>query len=90
MRWMKTLGIVLLVFVLLLAGLPLAMGMGMDMAGDCPACTPDAPISLAMCLGVLSLFALALGLSSSKVSLASESDTPSVSLASLFRPPRTV
>ncbi len=87
---MKTIGIVLLVVVLLLAGLPLAMGMGMDMSGDCPACGPDAPIFLAMCLAVLSLFALALGLASSKISLASEPDMPSVSLASLFRPPRTV
>ncbi len=42
---MKTIGIVLLVLVLLLGGLPVAMGMDMDMTGDCPACAPDAPIS---------------------------------------------
>ena len=87
---MKRLLVLTLVLLLLVVGLPLAMGMGMDMAGDCPACAPDAPIFLAMCLGILSLFALALSLSSSKISLASESDMASVSLASLFRPPRTV
>ena len=85
---MKTIGIVLLVPVLLLAGLPLAMGM--DMGGDCPACAPDAPVSLAMCLAILSLFTMALGLSSSRFSSASGPDMPSVSLGSLFRPPRTV
>lgn len=91
---MKSVGIVLLVLVLLLVGLPLAVGMGMgdemDSNGYCPACAPDAPISLVMCLAILSLFALAFGLSSSKVSLSKDGQAPSISLTSLFRPPRTV
>ena len=87
---MKRLLVLALVLLLLVTGLPLAMGMGMDMSGDCPACAPDAPISLTMCLVILSLFALTLSVNSRKISLASESDMPSISLASLFRPPRTV
>ena len=87
---MKTVGIVLLVLLLLLVGLPLAMGMGMDTGEHCPACAPEAPFSVAMCIGILALFALAMGLTSSKLSRSNAAVKPSVSLTSLFRPPRAV
>jgi hypothetical protein len=48
---------VALIALVLIVGLPLAMGMG-DM-GSCPSCGPgDAPVAAAMCLAVLSLFVL--------------------------------
>jgi hypothetical protein len=54
MKKIMVLGLVLLI---LLIGLPLALGMG-DM-GPCPSCGPgDAPVTAAMCLAVLSLFVL--------------------------------
>ena len=54
---MKTLVILGLVVLILLIGLPLAMGMG-DMA-SCPSCGPgDAPVAVAMCLAIVSLFVL--------------------------------
>ena len=91
---MKTAGVVLLVLVLLLVGLPLAMGIdmgtGMDADGHCPSCAPDGPISLAMCLAVLSLFALTLRVTSSKILFAKATHLRATSLISLYRPPRTI
>ncbi len=88
---MKTIGILALVLLLVLVGLPLAMGMGMDgdPQGHCPACTPDAPLALAMCLGILSLFSLTVSLASRRMWLISLSVSPQTPFASLFRPPRT-
>jgi hypothetical protein len=88
---MKTIGILALVLLLMLLGLPLAMGMGMDgdSQGHCPACTPDAPLALAMCLAILSLFILSASLLSSRLWWTSLLVGPQTSFASLFRPPRT-
>jgi hypothetical protein len=61
---MKVLLVLGLVLLLILVGLPLAMGMG-DM-GSCPACSdPDAPFALAMCVAILALVALYAGSSAS-------------------------
>jgi hypothetical protein len=54
---MKKAIVIVLVLLGLVVGLPLAMGMG-DMA-PCPSCTKgDAPVAVAMCLAIVSLFVL--------------------------------
>ncbi len=51
---MKTLLVLGLVLLLLVVGLPIAMGMG-DM-GPCPSCSaPDASVAVAMCLAILAI-----------------------------------
>lgn len=87
---MKTVGILLLVVLLLVVGLPLAMDMGMVMEGDCPACVPGASAALMMCLAILALMALVLSFSYSRVFSAWESNLKAGFLDTLFRPPRTV
>lgn len=89
---MKALGIVGLVLLLLLVGLPVALGMSMDGdAAHCPACNnPDGPVALAMCLAILALFALIVPMSRRLVSLPAFVAPGAGALASLYRPPRTV
>lgn len=84
---MKKFLVLALVLLLLVVGLPLSMGMG-DM-GPCPACSgPDAPLTMAMCLALLTMglfIALAL---SGRIS-PRKSRTPFfLALASLERPPQ--
>lgn len=52
----KGLTVILLALVILLVGLPLAMGMG-DMA-PCPSCTDGTAVGTAMCLAMLAFFVL--------------------------------
>lgn len=66
MKKVLVLGLVLLILVVVL---PLAMGMG-EMP-SCPSCGPsDAPIAVAMCLAVLSLFVLSVSLQSRPIASA--------------------
>lgn len=85
---MKTLLFLGLVLLLLVVGLPLAMGMG-DMA-PCPACSaPDASLAMSMCLAILAIggafmpFAL-----SRRIHLRSIRTPQFVALSSLDRPPQ--
>jgi hypothetical protein len=89
---MKTVGILALVLLLVLVGLPLAMGMLMDgdMQSHCPACTPDGPLALAMCLAILALFVLTIPLFRGLVLPTGVIAGAAGSSASLYRPPRTV
>lgn len=89
---MKTIGVLALVLLLLLVGLPFAAGMSMgtDMQGHCPACAPDAPLALAMCLAILSLFVLMVPLSRGLILPTTIAAGAASSTASLFRPPRSV
>jgi hypothetical protein len=77
-----------LVLLLVVVGLPLAMGMG-DM-GACPACSaPDAPLAVAMCLAILSLGALLIrATSSGRITLAKISAPRSLIQSRLDRPPQ--
>jgi hypothetical protein len=60
--------VIALVLLVLLIGLPLAMGMP-DIA-PCPSCTGvDTPVAVAMCLAIVSLFVLVLSSSSSRIAL---------------------
>jgi hypothetical protein len=62
----KKAAVITLVLLVLLVGLPLAMGMS-DMP-PCPSCTKgDAPVAVAMCLAILSLFVLVVSSNSSLV-----------------------
>jgi hypothetical protein len=64
---MHKLLVLALVLLVLLVGLPVAMGMG-DMA-QCPSCTGnDSPAALAMCLAILSFFVLVASRHGSRVS----------------------
>jgi hypothetical protein len=63
---MKKAVVIALVLLVLLVGLPLAMGMS-DMA-PCPSCTKgDAPVAVAMCLAIVSLFVLVMSSNSSVI-----------------------
>lgn len=61
---MKKAAFVVLVLLVVLVGLPLAMGMT-DMA-PCPSCT-GAPAAVAMCLAIVALFVLAVSRGSSRI-----------------------
>jgi hypothetical protein len=89
---MKTIGVLALVLLLVLVGLPLAVGMGMggDMQGHCPACTPDGPLALAMCLAILALFALTVPLLRDLVLPTVVAAGATGRTASLYRPPRAI
>jgi hypothetical protein len=63
---MKKAAIILLVLLVLLVGLPSAIGLS-DMA-PCPSCKEgDAPIAVALCLAIVSLFVLVMSSNSSLV-----------------------
>jgi hypothetical protein len=63
---MKKAVVIALVLLVLLVGLPFAMGMS-DMA-PCPSCTKgDSPVAVAMCLAIVSLFVLVVSSSSSLI-----------------------
>lgn len=83
----KAVVVIALVLLVLVVGLPLAMGMS-DMAA-CPSCTGvETPVAVAMCLAIISLFILLVSSQSSLISsrrevvrLRARSDPPE-------RPPR--
>lgn len=87
---MRVIAILALVLLLVLVGLPLAMGTGADMQGHCPACAPDAPFALAMCLAILALLVLTIPLLRGLVLPPGVALGATGSTASRFRPPRTV
>jgi len=61
---MKKVAVIALVLLVLLVGLPLAMGM--SAMAPCRSCTKgDAPVAVAMCLAIVSLFVLVVSSSSS-------------------------
>lgn len=61
---MKKAAVIALVLLVLLVGLPFAMGMS-EMP-PCPSCTKgDAPVTVAMCLAIVSLFVLVVSSNSS-------------------------
>lgn len=86
---MKKAVVIALVLLVLVVGLPLAMGMS-GMA-PCPSCTGvDTPVAVAMCFAIISLFVLVVSSQSSLISsrrevvrLLARSDPPE-------RPPRLV
>lgn len=85
---MKTLLVLGLVLLLLVVGLPLAMGMG-DMA-PCPACSaPDAHLAIAMCLAIFAMGAVFMSSSlSRRMPLRSNRIPEFLALSSLDRPPQ--
>lgn len=75
-----------LVVLLLIVGMPLAMGQ----MGDCPACTSaKTPFALGICAGILSLMALAILLTSQRFRPLASSSPQFLLASSIFRPPRT-
>lgn len=63
---MKKAAVIALVLLVLLVGLPLAMGMS-EMA-PCPSCTEgDARVAVAMCFAIVSLFVLVMSSRSSPI-----------------------
>ncbi len=84
---MKTLLVLALVLLLLVVGLPLAMGM-VDM-GPCPACSaPDAPLAMTMCLGILTMGLFIALAFSGRISPRDGRAPLFLALASLERPPQ--
>ena len=83
---MKVVLVVLLVLLLLLVALPIGMGP----MGDCAACTAKAPFALGICAGILSLLALSVLLSSTRLRLATEARYQFLLTRSIHRPPRLV
>lgn len=85
---MKVFLVLGLVLLLVIVGLPLAMGMS-DM-GSCPACSaPDASFALAMCLAILSLGALLIRSGTSgRVTLVDRPTPRSLTQSRLDRPPQ--
>jgi hypothetical protein len=74
---MKKAAVIALVLLVLLVGLPFAMGMS-DMA-PCPSCTKgDAPVAVAMCLAIVAVFVLAV--SSNRILIASRREVVRVLL----------
>lgn len=63
---MKKASVIALILLVLVVGLPLAMGMS-DIT-PCPSCTGiNTPVAVAMCLAILSLFVLVVSSSSSRI-----------------------
>lgn len=84
MRKVAVIGLILLV---LLVGLPLAMGMaGMEPCPSCPG--GDAPMAVVMCLAILSFFALVVSRHSSPVGSQRPLLRPLLLADPLDRPPR--
>ncbi|MPZ92585.1 MAG: hypothetical protein GEU68_13285 [Actinobacteria bacterium] len=82
---MKLLLALLLIALLLLVVLPI----GMDHMVDCPACTSArAHFELELCAGFLSLMALIVVFSSSRLRLAERTSRRFLLTLSIFRPPR--
>lgn len=64
---MKKVPILVLIVLLLFVGLPLVMGSMSGMA-PCPSCTTvEAPVAVAMCLAIVSFFALVVSSRSSRI-----------------------
>jgi hypothetical protein len=83
----KKLVVITLVLLILLVGLPLAMGMG-DMA-PCPSCTGiERPVAVAMCLAIVSLFVLIVSLGSSVIGSRRQVVRLRTFVDRLERPPR--
>lgn len=82
---MKALLGLILIMLLVVVALPMGMG-GM---GDCPMCTSPKTISLGICAGILSLFALALVLASSRFQPRQGSARQLLLACSIYRPPRS-
>lgn len=91
---MKNFAIIGLVVLILLVGMPLAMGMGgMGMGGmlSCPSCPATTTWSVAgLCAAVLSFFALLIFLPTSNVTLLLAAMRPYLLVRRLDRPPRLV
>lgn len=85
---MKKAGVIGLILLVLLVGLPLAMGMsGME---PCPSCSgTNAPMAGAMCLAILSFFVLVVSRHSSRVNSQKRVLRPLFLADSLDRPPRS-
>jgi|ERR687896_124248 hypothetical protein len=67
-RTVKKAAVIALVLLVLVIGLPLAMGMS-DMA-PCPSCTGvGTPLAVAMCLAIMSFFVLVVSSSSVRISM---------------------
>ncbi|MGH2385679.1 MAG: hypothetical protein ACRDJL_09540 [Actinomycetota bacterium] len=78
-----------LVLLILITGLPLALGMGaMEPCPSCPA--PDAPISFGACFAILAWALMTVVLRSIRVSSAAAVLKPLLLATSLERPPRSV
>lgn len=87
---MKPFLVILLVILVLLLALPLAMAMDMD-GGSCPACNAtERPISVSMCLAILTLALFSVRFTRSRLVLAPVRSSDSPALSGLFRPPRAV
>jgi hypothetical protein len=83
---MKVVLVIALILLMLLVGLPTAMGH----MGDCPACTSaKAPFALGICAGVLSAAGFILLMSGSRFRLLAHSPRRFLLAASIFRPPRS-
>lgn len=86
---MKTALLIALILLLLIIGLPVAMG-HMGNMGDCPACTSaNAPFALGLCVGILSLVAFTVLLSSRRFMLHAAPTRRFLLATSIFRPPRS-
>lgn len=84
---MKRILVLALVLLLLVSGLPLAMGMA-DM-GPCPACSaPDAPLAMTMCVAILTMGLLIALAFSGRISPHNKRTPFFLVLLSLDRPPQ--
>ena len=84
---MKKILVLGLVLLLLVVGLPVAMGMA-DM-GPCPACSaPDAPLAMTMCLAILTMGLLIALAFSGRMSPHNKRTSLFPALLSLDRPPQ--
>lgn len=86
---MKALAVTLLVVLILLTGLPLAMGMGMEGA-SCPSCpAPDTSLAVVMCLAILSGWSLLVASLTDRVHDRQRTLRRLLIAARLDRPPRS-
>lgn len=85
---MKVALVLALVLLMVLAGLPLAMGHMSEM-GDCPACTAPSPFALGLCAGMLAVLAFIVLLGSRRIGVAGVATRQFLLATSIFRPPRT-
>jgi hypothetical protein len=85
---MKVALVLALVLLVMLAGLPVAMGQ-VSHLGDCPACTsPNGPLVLGLCAAVLAIVAFTATMRSHPIGLRDRLTRNFLLTSSIFRPPR--
>jgi len=85
---MKVMLALALILILLLVGLPFAMG-HMGLMEDCPACmSSKASFGLGLCAGILSFVALMVLVANDRLRIRAQASRQFLPASSIFKPPR--